>query len=193
MILALFLSLLSLSQVAREMSYPRGDKVLHLSHIDRVLCISDLHTDHAANMNWLKNHTDGSYFDMGESDLIVVAGDISHELERVEESISYLQQSGSSVMFVPGNHEAWLNSSELNSFDSFRKLDKVYELCEKMKVLTGPCYVGNSDDKPHALFIAPLESWYDGSLSVENLGVCEDLSLYLLIPPLSHQVQLFKL
>jgi hypothetical protein len=41
-----------------------------------------------------------------------------------------------------------------------------------MGVITGPVKVGNTEERPHGLWIAPLESWYDGTLSVENLGEC---------------------
>lgn len=148
--------------------------VIHLTHIDRVLCISDLHVDNADNMEWLANHT-GLVSDgvkLCDSDLIVVAGDISHQFDRIEQSFSYLQRQGPSILFVPGNHEAWLNSSELESGNSLKKLERIYEVCDRMGVITGPVLVGNTEERPHGLWIAPLESWYDGTLSVENLGEC---------------------
>lgn len=148
--------------------------VVHLKHINRVLCISDLHTDHTDNMKWLADKSASNDL-LRDSDLIVVAGDISHELKTLEESFSYLLQKGSSVLFVPGNHEAWLNTSELKTTNSLEKLDRIYELCEKLGILTGPVLVGNTENRPHGLWVAPLESWYDGTLSIENLeDLCDD-------------------
>lgn len=151
-----------------------SDEILHLKHIDRVFCISDLHTDHVGNIEWLAKRTATPNF-LRENDLIVVAGDISHELETLEESFSYLLQKGSSVLFVPGNHEAWLNNTEKEMGNSLDKLDRIYHACEKFGVLTKPVLVGNTEDRTHGLWIAPLESWYDATLSIENLeDLCDD-------------------
>lgn len=160
--------------VGRHATSQLLDGIVHLTHIDRVLCISDLHVDHADNMQWLANHTGlvSNGVQLCNSDLIVVAGDISHELDRIEQSFSYLQRRGPSILFVPGNHEAWLNSSELESGNSMKKLENIYQLCDDMGVLIHPVLVGSTKERPYGLCIAPLESWYDGSLSVENLGEC---------------------
>ena len=147
------------------------DGVTHLTNIERVLCLSDLHTDHAENMKWLENRT-SIRDDLGETDLIVVAGDISHDLETFEKSLSLLMKRNSKVLFLPGNHEAWLSAHELNDGNSLRKLDRVYEICKTLGVLTGCTLVGGTEQTPFPLWIVPLESWYDGSLSLEG---CEDL------------------
>ena len=197
---------------------------IHLDHIERVLCISDLHTDHAENMQWLANHTshygpcdnnnnkhddyneDGS-IRLTPSDLIVVAGDISHDMDRIEQSLMYLLQTGASVMFVAGNHEAWLHSSELNphhhhhnnndntttsttthsnntqealtssaGMSSLDKLSRVYQTCRELGVYTQTCLkvggTGDSRRRRRSLWVVPLESWYDGSLSLME---CDDL------------------
>ncbi len=156
---------------------------IHLDHIDRVLCISDLHTDHADNMQWLANHTNSdSPVTLNSQDLIVVAGDISHDMDRIEQSLMYLLRTGASVMFVAGNHEAWLHSKELEEqssatltspFTSMDKLSQVYQTCHELGVYTQTCLnVGGTSERPHTLWLVPLESWYDGSLSIME---CEDL------------------
>ena len=91
-----------------------NDDVTYLSNVDRVLCLSDLHTDHVDNLAWLANRTqqDDNLL-LQSSDLIVVAGDISHDLERMEESFDLMLRTGASVLFVAGNHEAWLSSVDL--------------------------------------------------------------------------------
>jgi predicted phosphodiesterase len=145
--------------------------VTYLDHIYRVLCISDLHTDHAANMLWLENRT-AHGDDLGENDLIVVAGDISHDIDTLEQTLALLLKRQCSVLFVPGNHEAWLNAKELHDGNSIQKLAKVYEACERLGVLTGCTVVGGTTETSNPLWIIPLESWYDGSLTIES---CEDL------------------
>ncbi|CAJ1890332.1 unnamed protein product [Cylindrotheca closterium] len=155
-----------------------NNKMDHLTKIDRVLCISDLHVDHNDNMEWLANHTLADTIEgisLQESDLVVVAGDISHDLERIEQALGYLQRQGSSILFVPGNHEAWLHSSELDKGDSYEKLERINDLCQSMCVHTNPVLVGNTEERPHGLWIAPLQSWYDGTLSVASLeDLCDD-------------------
>lgn len=107
-----------------------------------------------------------------------MAGDISHEIDLLEISFRMLLRTGASILFVPGNHEAWLSSAELqespslSSSTSLAKLDRIYDLCTKLGVLTGCTVVGGTDTRPHPLWILPLASWYDGSLSIEG---CEDL------------------
>ena len=133
-----------------------------LNTIDRVFCPSDLHTDHVDNLKWLRKK-------MGEDrwskrDLIIVAGDISHDLDVFQESISYMMDK-CHVFFVNGNHEAWLNRHD--KMDSLEKLDKVYDLCRELGVVVDPCLITG----PSPLMIMPIQSWYDGSLSFS-----EDLS-----------------
>jgi predicted phosphodiesterase len=155
--------------------------ITYLSNIDRVLVLSDLHTDHVDNLAWLANRT--SMGDLSSSDLIIVAGDISHDLERLDESLALLLETGASVFFVAGNHEAWLSSAQLKKADattsasassvtSVDKLERVYQHCHRMGVLTGCTVVGGKDSRPFPLFILPLESWYDGSLAIQE---CHDL------------------
>ncbi|KAL3945064.1 MAG: hypothetical protein SGBAC_000855 [Bacillariaceae sp.] len=155
-----------------------GSNVDHLTTIDRVLCISDLHVDHDDNMEWLANHTlneESEGITLQQTDLVVVAGDISHDIDRIEQALGYLQRQGSSILFVPGNHEAWLHSSELETGDSCEKLERINEMCQDMGVHTNPVLVGNTEERPNGLWVAPLESWYDGTLSVDNLeDLCDD-------------------
>ena len=61
-------------------------------------CISDLHTDHKENMEWVKNIT-------GDKEgCLIVAGDVSHMASQFETTMACLTQKYASVHFVPGNH-----------------------------------------------------------------------------------------
>jgi hypothetical protein len=169
----------------------------HLPHIRRVLCLSDLHTDHVDNLSWLANRTQRG--DISSTDLIVVAGDISHDLERLEESFTLLLNTGASVVFVCGNHEAWLSSTELKQVDSHNntennatttttitrsdcsissltKLERIYQHCHELGVLTGCTLVGEttSSSSSWPLWIVPLDSWYDGSLDIGSEDLIHD-------------------
>lgn len=160
--------------------------ITELKHIDRVYCISDLHTDNTENMQWLREYCTSHKF--GASDLIIVAGDISHQLSILNTTLTILKQNGANVLFVPGNHEAWLetasvkrNDEEIKNgssclFTSFDKLEQVYHLCHELGVLTGCTMIRRrqkqTTDDDTVLWIVPLECWYDATLSLDN---CNDL------------------
>lgn len=128
--------------------------------VTRVLCLSDLHVDKIDNLEWLKKKSAST---LTESDLLIVAGDISHRYERLRDAFKIIQDTGCRVIFVPGNHEAWDDQC------SYRKLKRVKELCRDTGVLVDPTVI-NSFDSP--LWVLPLLSWYDGSLEIPG---CEDL------------------
>jgi predicted phosphodiesterase len=142
-----------------------------LDNIQRVFCLSDLHTDHVDNMKWLRDRMAGG--GLSERDLLIVAGDISHEYATLAESIAILKDtSGCQVFFIVGNHEAWLTKQDkARQKSSLQKLDRVYETCRQLGVLTEPVYLTGK----HPLWILPLECWYDGSLSF-NEDLCHDFN-----------------
>jgi predicted phosphodiesterase len=142
-----------------------------LDNIQRVFCLSDLHTDHVDNMKWLRDRM--ARGGITERDLLIVAGDISHEYSTLKESIKILKDtSGCQVFFIAGNHEAWLTKQDKErQKSSLQKLDRVYETCRQLGVLTEPVYLSGK----HPLWILPLECWYDGSLSFSE-DLCRDFN-----------------
>jgi hypothetical protein len=141
-----------------------------LDNIQRVFCLSDLHTDHVDNMKWLRDRM--ARGGLTERDLLIVAGDISHEYATLAESIAILKDTSCQVFFLAGNHEAWLTKQDkARQKTSLQKLDRVYETCRQLGVLTEPVYLTGK----HPLWILPLECWYDGSLSF-NEELCHDFN-----------------
>ena len=102
----------------------------------RVLAVSDLHVDHPSNLEWVVKLSDTEYQD----DVIIVAGDVTHKLSLLEETLAILQAKFADVFFTPGNHDLWLDSSSsapsTSSSSSFGKLDDVLSLCARMGVQT---------------------------------------------------------
>jgi predicted phosphodiesterase len=146
-------------------------KIEELDGIERALVLSDLHTDHEKNMRWLKSKISAS--DLTKKDLIVIAGDISHDLETFRHSLEPLVRK-TNVFFVPGNHEAWIDRRHKPNSTSLEKLDEIYEVCDSLGVLTRSVLVRNSEiDSCHPLWICPLESWYDGTLGIRE-EFCRD-------------------
>ncbi|OEU06601.1 hypothetical protein FRACYDRAFT_254149 [Fragilariopsis cylindrus CCMP1102] len=161
-------------------------KIHYLSNIQKIYCISDLHVDSDENMNWIQNQCHDFTVAFGDNDsnnestnnsnstnsnsnsIIIVAGDISHQLQKIETTLKLLIDTGAYIVFVPGNHEAWLTKSELDnnmnlnlngsdsnststatasvqqSFNSITKLKQIQNLCYKLGVYTtGNCICVN--------------------------------------------------
>ena len=118
------------------------------------------------NRNIPENARRERRFDWDKSDMIVVAGDISHQMDRIEHSLLLLKQTGAEVLFVPGNHEAWLAVSSTTPTKSnylfLSKLEDIETLCRKLGVYTtGDCVcIGGvaPDDASSETEIGPLPS-----------------------------------
>lgn len=137
-----------------------------LSDIDRILCLSDIHTDHPKNFAWIQEHCNV----LNSRDLLILAGDISHQPSTFRSSLKILRER-CQVVFVPGNHEAWLdkqNDESTTIKSSFAKLESIYDICREENVLVDPVYIEGSSN----VWILPLESWYDGSLSFDE-SLCQ--------------------
>ena len=137
----------------------------------RVFALSDLHVDYPQNMRWVKNLSATDF----RQDTILLAGDLTHEVKRLQETFDLFLARFAQVFFVPGNHELWLLKS--SSQDSLAKFEEIRRLCGAMGVLTQPMRLSGTA----SVWIVPLFSWYtrpeegDDSLFVDKPG--EDASL----------------
>lgn len=84
----------------------------------RIWLTSDVHTDHADNMAWLRGLPPH-----GHDDVLVLAGDISHNMGVIEETLRHFVEKFGRVFYVPGNHEAWCGQDDEG--DSFAKLERI--------------------------------------------------------------------
>lgn len=152
---------------------------IELPSIQRVFAVSDLHTDDHMNFKWLEqkcNDADPSCCP-GPNDALIVAGDISHDLDRIEATLRLLKEGlQCEVFFVIGNHEAWVGGeamTELGLTESLPKLDAIRDLCHALGVITEHRLLGTNNEFP--TWILPMQSWYDGSLSFPGCSdLCED-------------------
>ncbi|VEU43642.1 unnamed protein product [Pseudo-nitzschia multistriata] len=161
----------------------RETPVHRLPEVRRVFCISDLHVDHPSNMEWLQAWSKGRARSDGNNndertddekaaaaagprttDLLVVAGDISHDPGKIEEALLLLRNHTEHVVFVPGNHEAWLSSSdELKAYDEHQT-----EGAEKDA--GNPC-CGETQTQPKPARYSSIEKLEDIERLCRRLGV----------------------
>ncbi|MFB3042220.1 MAG: metallophosphoesterase [Candidatus Poribacteria bacterium] len=114
----------------------------------RVFALSDIHMDYNGNVLWLEKLSSIDYTD----DVLILAGDISEDLEKLRRVLSFLRNKFAHVFFVPGNHDLWVRRGEC--IDSIAKFWRVLNLCTSLGVQTQATKVGE------AVWIIPLFSWY---------------------------------
>ena len=120
----------------------------------RLYALSDVHVDIPANREWmLALGCDGSHRD----DILIVAGDVTHRLDRLEESLAILKGKYAHVLFTPGNHDLWLEHGQRGgSATSIDKLEQVFDVCDKLGVV-------RSSRKIDGVWFVPVLAWYHAS------------------------------
>ena len=121
----------------------------------RVFALSDIHVDYEINAKWV---ADLSKFDYTE-DIIILAGDVSHDMRKVETTLVTLCERFRQVLFVPGNHDIWVMKHE--TFNSIEKFEMVCKLANDIGAATTPVDY-------QQLTLIPLLSWYDYSFGKPN-------------------------
>ncbi|XP_057968690.1 uncharacterized protein LOC131158103 isoform X3 [Malania oleifera] len=123
----------------------------------RVFVLSDLHTDYAENMTWVKCLSTVRH----KKDILLVAGDVAETYKDFVLTMSLLKDRFEYVFYVPGNHDLWCRREGKDYVDSLEKLDKLLDACRGLGVETKPMII---DD----LGIIPLFSWYHESFDRER-------------------------
>ncbi|XP_015966114.1 uncharacterized protein LOC107489859 [Arachis duranensis] len=124
----------------------------------RVFVVSDLHTDYAENLNWVKCLNNVKH---NVNDVLLVAGDVAETYDLFVVTMSLLKERFEHVLYVPGNHDLWCRREGQKYVDSVEKLDKLLEACKALGVETQPMVIGE-------LGIIPLFSWYHESFDREK-------------------------
>ncbi|MFN3162416.1 MAG: metallophosphoesterase [Pseudohongiellaceae bacterium] len=126
----------------------------------RVFALSDLHADYPENLAWLRGLGAGVSADQSSeheagdycADLLILAGDVSDDLQVLEQVLRLLSERFAQVLFVPGNHDLWVRSGDHDC--SLEKYQAVNALCHKLGVITDVYQTGS-------LSLVPLLGWYD--------------------------------
>ena len=136
----------------------------------RVFGISDIHTDHKENWARLAELPVGPYL----GDVLLVAGDVSHDMRTFSRTMHMLRERFALVFFVPGNHDVWVGDSDVEKFedrgvsgtttrlDSLGKHRWLLEECARLGVWTTPAHFPQEE-----LVIVPLLSWYHEEFDTE--------------------------
>ena len=117
----------------------------------RIFAVSDLHVDYRENGRWVSGLSNADFTD----DLLILAGDISDNINLIERTVTAMSERFKHVLYVPGNHDLWVLRSK-NVADSFDKFDKVCAAVEQSGGSLQPFHGSKTT-------IVPLLGWYDYS------------------------------
>ena len=138
------------------------------------MAISDLHTDYADNVKFLEGFSDDDHTE----DILIVAGDVSHDIKILRDTLCLLQTKFMHVAFVPGNHDLWVKRAGTQS--SIQKFNEIQELCTHLGIITTTTRVCTDSAGNGGVYLVPLLSWHHASWDTEPNIVVPP------IPPLEH-------
>ncbi|MGZ5444492.1 MAG: metallophosphoesterase family protein [Thermoanaerobaculia bacterium] len=117
----------------------------------RIFAVSDIHIDYEVNSRWVADLSEVEY----RNDVLILAGDVTDDLRRLDWCLTTLARRFRKVLFVPGNHELWVIREDRGK-SSMQKFDEVCAVVESS---------GASMDlfRERGVSIVPLLGWYDDS------------------------------
>lgn len=116
----------------------------------KVFAVSDVHVDYRLSKEWLLGLSASDY----RKDILILAGDLTDNLQLLEQCFRSLSTKFSKVLFVPGNHELWVVRDKIKT--SFQKFDRILEI-------SADCGVSTDIYQQGRFSIVPLFGWYDFS------------------------------
>lgn len=117
----------------------------------RIWAISDIHIDYEENRSLVAAFARGA----GAEDTLIIAGDVTDRLDRLEALFAELSRWLGRIIFVPGNHELWQRA--VDAGDALDKLAQIEALCRRYQVIMEPVRIGSYQQ----VWVVPLWSWYD--------------------------------
>jgi 3',5'-cyclic AMP phosphodiesterase CpdA len=97
----------------------------------RLLAISDLHVGHSRNGEIVQRLAPTS-----DGDWLIVAGDISNSIEKIEQTLSMLAGRFARVLWVPGNHDLWTWGSDPGDVRGEVRYLELVDRCRALGVRT---------------------------------------------------------
>lgn len=114
-----------------------------------IFAISDIHVDFQENNNWIDGISEFEHKD----DILLLAGDVCHNLEQLQDTLLQLRAKFKRLFFVPGNHDLWIRGEPFRN--SLEKFEIIIKFCENNDISIRP-------EKHNNISIIPLFSWYTG-------------------------------
>lgn len=122
----------------------------------RIYTVSDLHVDYQENLDWVMSLAQQDF----REDRLIVAGDLTDDIDLLSEVLSALRNTFAAVHFIPGNHELWVDKGGYDC--SLSKFEAVLDASRELGVYVEPYH----DER---LSIIPLFSWYDFSFGEPDI------------------------
>lgn len=135
----------------------------------RIFAISDIHIDFEENERWLSGLSTVDYLD----DVLILAGDICHDTNRLKKTLINLNNQFAYLFFVPGNHDLWIRDRDWKN--SLEKFENIKQFCQANEIYQSSLRLKNNVNQNIAC-IVPLLSWYttpeqgDDSLYLQKPG-----------------------
>ncbi len=137
----------------------------------RIAYTSDLHID-VSEANRSGVEAVSKLVREARADVVIVAGDAGNTVEAVDEALSLFDGIGARKLFVPGNHDVWIESEGGELVDSRSKYERLIpEACRRRgfhDLGREPVVIGEVG------FVGSL-GWYDYSFADPRLGLKEDV------------------
>lgn len=129
----------------------------------RIYGISDLHVDFAANLEQVASLPVGPH----RGDTLLVAGDVSHRMDRTEQALGLLAARFERVFLVPGNHDLWVEDGKplpegAAGESSLDRLEALRRLACRLGVEMGPGGAGPE------WWVLPLHGWYEPGFGADG-------------------------
>jgi predicted phosphodiesterase len=118
----------------------------------RIFVLSDIHVDFEENRLWLQNLLRKNF----KNDALILAGDITHHFDLLNEWLLKIRYRFGKVFYVPGNHDLWIDGKDWDN--SLQKFHAIMEFCNQNDINVKPGVV-HCNGKQVA--IVPVFSWYD--------------------------------
>ena len=163
----------------------------------RVFCTSDIHTDFPENMQWCNGLSDVNFL----KDAIILGGDVSDDMQVLEQTLRIFKSKFKHVFFTPGNHDLWHKgkgqsksddeakndegTDEEPVIDSMEKLERVLRLCDTCGVLTKPTLLKGTP----GVWVVPVLAWHHSSFDTEP-DIPDDVKV---VPPPEKVMSDFRL
>ena len=132
----------------------------------RIFALSDIHIDYEENRKWISGLSTNDY----KNDILVLAGDITDHIYSIEKIFRNLKKIFSEILYVPGNHDLWVQRGETG--DSFEKLKRLGKMSLETGIRMKPYHT-------NGLSIIPLYGWYDYTFGLPSKEIINEWMDYI--------------